>query len=66
MANVMMKINLKLAGRNHTVSDSENGDGRICRTLKLQAPKRSVMVLGADVGLIVAANMYRIGLTAFP
>jgi hypothetical protein len=65
MANVMMKVSLKLAGRNHTVSDSENGDGRICRTLKLQAPKRSVMVFGADVGLIAAANLYRIGLTAF-
>jgi hypothetical protein len=48
-ANVMMKVNLKLQGRNHTSADGAKGEGRISATLSVKAPSRSTMILGADV-----------------
>jgi eukaryotic translation initiation factor 2C len=52
-ANVMMKVNLKCGGRNHTVCDNDNNlvkdQGRLSDILNPGVPKRSTMILGADV-----------------
>jgi len=48
-ANVMMKVNLKQGGLNHTACDENPGEGTIRKTLLKEAPARSVMILGADV-----------------
>jgi eukaryotic translation initiation factor 2C len=48
-ANVMMKVNLKQGGRNHTVCDETPGEGTIRHSLFNNPPARSVMVLGSDV-----------------
>ncbi|KAI4636318.1 hypothetical protein J4E83_001272 [Alternaria metachromatica] len=48
-ANVMMKVNLKQGGLNHTACDENPGEGTIRNSLFKKAPARSVMILGADV-----------------
>jgi len=50
IANVMMKVNLKLRGRNHTSADSANREGRLSETL-FKSTGRSTMILGADVSI---------------
>ncbi|KAJ4376118.1 hypothetical protein N0V83_001399 [Neocucurbitaria cava] len=49
-SNVMMKVNLKQGGRNHTVCDDSAGEKRLSETtLKKQGGARAKMILGADV-----------------
>ncbi|CAO2651808.1 Nn.00g000910.m01.CDS01 [Neocucurbitaria sp. VM-36] len=48
-ANVMMKVNLKQGGRNHTVCGGSKGEDMLRRTLSKVYPERSTMILGADV-----------------
>lgn len=39
----------QMKGRNHTVADGSTVEGRIYKSLKFDAPKRSTMILGADI-----------------
>ena len=48
-SNVMMKVNLKERGMNHTVCDGPKGEGRLRGKLYHDAPAHSVIILGADV-----------------
>ncbi|KAF1849518.1 Piwi-domain-containing protein [Cucurbitaria berberidis CBS 394.84] len=48
-SNVMMKVNLKQKGRNHTVCDNNKGGGRLREVLRSDPPKRGIMILGSDV-----------------
>jgi hypothetical protein len=59
-ANVMMKVNLKLRGRNHTSADGAKGEGRISATLSVPTPSRSTMILGADVSLSLVPKVEQV------
>ena len=43
-----MKVNLKQGRQNHTVCDTNDGNGRLYISLNVKAPGRSTMILGAD------------------
>ncbi|KAF1918494.1 hypothetical protein BDU57DRAFT_547529 [Ampelomyces quisqualis] len=49
VSNVMMKINLKQTGWNHSSADDDKGQVRLRRTLLGISSKRSIMILDADV-----------------